>query len=109
MDTSTDNLEPQPFLPRFGLAWFFVVAIVVAIAMFVIRAAEQGQALAAAMTFTVLFVIAASAFSAVAFLIAFAFGAMERAAQGEKVEPSSPFIDGSLPEQIVPPKPPTET
>ncbi len=109
MTKSTDKLEPQPLLPRFGTLWFFVVAIIVALAMFVIRAAEQGQALAAAMAFTVLFLAVTALFSGAAFLVAFLVGAMERAAQGEQTKTSSPFIDGSLPEQLIPPKPPSET
>ncbi|MEZ6133353.1 MAG: hypothetical protein R3C53_00445 [Pirellulaceae bacterium] len=40
--------EPQPLLPRIGMIWFFIVALIVAIALGVIRYAEQGGALATA-------------------------------------------------------------
>ena len=95
----------QPFLPRVGLVWFFVVATLVAIALGIVRAADQGQALAAAMVFVLLFLFTLSVFSGLSFLVAFLFGAMEEAVSGEREQTSSPFIDGSLPEQIIPPQP----
>ena len=99
------NAEHQPLLPRFGMAWFFVAILMVAIALFIVRAAEQGQSLAAAMVFTSLFFLVTAFISGSCFIVAFLFGAMERAIEGEQQEVGSPFIDGSLPDQIVPPKP----
>ncbi len=97
--------EKQPLLPRFRMIWFFVVAVIVALALFVVRAADQGDALAAASLLTIVFFSAVCLFSGGCFVVAFLFGSMEKAMEGEVQSPSSPFIDGSLPDQIVPPKP----
>lgn len=105
---SDEYTEPQPLLPRFGMVWFFILVLIVAIALFVIRAADQAQALSAAMVFTVLFAFATLALSGMSFLVAYLFGALEKAVEGEQQRTGSPFIDGSLPEQIIPPKPADE-
>ena len=95
----------QPLLPRIGMIWFFVAVLLVAIALFIVRAAEQGQALAAAMVFTVVFLLVAALISGASFFVAFLLGAMERALEGQRPKLGNPFSDGSPPEQIVPPKP----
>lgn len=106
MSTADPNASTtQPWFPRFRMIWFFVAVVLVAVALFVIRAADQGQALAAAAVLTVVFVTIVCACSAASFLVAFLFGAMEKALEAEERTPTSPFIDGSLPDQIVPPKP----
>ena len=98
-----ETIERQPFLPRVSLIWFFVVMTMAAIALFIIRAAEQGQALAAAITFTSLFAVLLCLLSGMCFTIAFFMGAMERAVAAKSERPASPFIDGRMPEQIIPP------
>ena len=103
------SMAEQPFLPRIGLIWFFIVATLTAIALGIVRAADQGQALAAAMGFAALFLMVLAMLSGGAFLVAFMFGAMERAVEGEQEQVANPFIDGSLPEQIIPPRPVDET
>ncbi len=87
------------------MIWFFIVVTLVAIALGVVRSAEQGQSLTAALVFTALFIGFFSLFSGTCFVIAFVFGVTEKAVAGSRDEPASPFIDGSLPEQIIPPKP----
>lgn len=99
-----DFEEHQPLLPRFSMLWFFIVAVLVAIALFVIRAADQGQALASAMVFTVIFLAVAAIASGLCFTIAFLLGSLERSVSGEEKQVSSPFSSGSMPEQIVPRK-----
>lgn len=101
----SDEIQPQPFLPRVGMVWFFIVASVVAVALGIIRAAEQGRAFQAALVFTGLFIALFGLFSVISFLIAFFIGAVERAVVGKIDTPASPFSDGSLPPQIIPPKP----
>ena len=100
-----DDPKPQPFLPRIGMIWFFIAVTIVAIALGVVRAAEQGRSLAAAMVFTVIFVGLCAMLSAACFLTAFLLGALEKAIVGPQESPANPFSDGSLPEQIVPPNP----
>ncbi len=100
----SDEPQSQPFLPRVGMIWFFIVASVVAVALGVIRAAEQGRALQAACLLTSLFIALFAIFSVICFLIAYFMGAAERAVVGRVDTPASPFSDGSLPPQIVPPK-----
>lgn len=97
------NLESQPFLPRVGMIWFFVIVTLVAVALGVVRSAEQGQSLAAAMVFLTIFVATFALLSGICFVVAFLFGAMEKAVAGEKERLASPFISGQMPEQIIPP------
>jgi uncharacterized membrane protein YhaH (DUF805 family) len=99
-----DFKDQQPLLPRFGMLWFFIAAVVVAIALFVIRAADQGQSMAAAMVFTVLFLAIAAIASGLCFTIAFLLGSLERSVSGEDHQVSSPFSSGAMPEQLVPPQ-----
>lgn len=101
----SDAALAQPLLPRVSMAWFFVTVAIVAIALGVVRTAEQGRALQAALVFVTLFFFVTAILSASCFLIAFLFGAMERAVAPKQELPASPFSDGSLPPQIVPPRP----
>ncbi len=99
-----EETTAQPFFPRIRMVWFFIAATVVALALGVIRAADQGQALAAALVFTGIFLILMMLFSALCFLTAYLLGSMEKNF-GDVQQPSSPFAEGRLPEQILPPKP----
>ncbi|MFN3191685.1 MAG: hypothetical protein ACE361_14335 [Aureliella sp.] len=100
-----DSDLQQPLLPRFGMLWFFVAVVLVAIALFIVRAADQGQALAATIVFTVCFLCIMAFVSGMCFVVAFLFGAVERAVEGEQNKVESPFIDGKLPKQQVRPLP----
>lgn len=94
----------QPFLPRVRMIWLFVAITVVAIALGVVRAADQGQALAAALVFTGVFLFLFAMFSAISFIASYLFGFVEKNF-GEATETASPFVDGRLPEQMMPPSP----
>ncbi len=87
------------------MVWFFIVASLVAVALGIIRAAEQGRAFQAALVLTSVFLALFGLFSVICFLMAYFLGAVERAVVGKSDTPASPFSDGSLPPQIVPPKP----
>lgn len=100
-----NDVEPQPFLPRVGILWFFVLMTLVAVAMGIVRAAEQGWSLLAALICLVIFVFVFALISCFSFVVAFLFGAMEKAMADDNQETASPFIDGSMPEQIIPPQP----
>ncbi len=95
---------PQPFLPRVRMIWLFVAITVVAIALGIIQAADQGQAFAAALVFTCVFIFLFALFSGTSFLISYLFGFVEKN-MGEATMTSSPFADGRLPEQMIPPTP----
>ena len=95
---------PQPFLPRVRMIWLFVAITVVAIALGIIRAADQGQALAAALVFTCVFLCLFAMFSGASFLVSYVFGFVEKNL-GESTLTSSPFVDGRLPDQLIPPTP----
>ncbi len=99
----SESVEPQPFLPRVRMIWFFVVVSVVAAALAIIRMAEQWQTLVAALLFIAVFLGLLAMFSGACFVVAFLLGAMERAVAGQQEQPVNPFSDGSLPEQIIPP------
>lgn len=101
---SFDEDLPQPFLPRVKMIWLFVAITVVAIALGIIQSADQGQAFAAALVFTCVFVILFAVFSGMSFLVSFLFGSVEKNL-GESTLTSSPFADGRLPEQVIPPNP----
>ena len=97
--------EKQPFLPRFGMIWFFIVVTLVAIAIGIIQAADQGRAMAAALVFSGVFVLCMILFSSTCFLVAYAFGGIEKAVVQEDLKPKSPFAHDTIPEQIIPPRP----
>ncbi len=99
--TLEDDIS-QPFLPRVRMIWLFVAITVVAIALGVIRAADQGQALAAALVFTGVFLFLFAAFSGLSFMFSYFFGFVEKNF-GESTVTSSPFAEGRLPDQILPP------
>lgn len=101
-----DNPEKisQPFLPRIGMIWFFISVTMVALALGIIRAAEQGRALAAAMVVGFVFAVMVALVSGMCFLIAFMFGATEKRLAPSKPEVASPFADNTLPDQIIPPR-----
>lgn len=100
-----DEVQSQPFLPRVGMIWFFIVVTIVAVAMGVVRAAEQGRSLAAAMMLTLIFMAICACISSMCFLAAYVLGAIEKALADQPELPANPFSDGSLPEQIIPPNP----
>ncbi len=101
MDTEQ---ERQPFLPRVGMIWFFVVAGLVAVALGVIRYAEQGQALAAGLVFCALFLGLFFAIAGGVFTIAYLFGVTEKAIAEAHQTPANPFSDGSPSQQLLPPR-----
>lgn len=86
------------------MIWFFVIAALVAVALGVTRMAEQGQALAAGLVFAVLFLAIFFGFAAIAFSVAYFFGATERAMADSHATPASPFSDGTPPPQLIPPR-----
>jgi len=96
--------ERQPFLPRVRMIWFFVIAALVAVALGVTRMAEQGQALAAGLVFAVLFLATFFGLAALAFAVAYFFGATERAMADAQATPANPFSDGTPPPQLIPPR-----
>jgi hypothetical protein len=99
-----EEATPQPFFPRVRMIWFFIAATAVALAMGLIKAADQGQALAAALVFTAIFIALVFLFSAVCFFTAYMLGSMEKNLSDSRTV-SSPFADGRMPEQILPPNP----
>jgi hypothetical protein len=99
---SFEEEVPQPFLPRVRMIWLFVAITVVAIALGIIQAADQGQALAAGLVFSGLFVFLFAFCSGTSFLVSYMFGFVEKNF-GESTVTSSPFADGRLPEQVIPP------
>ncbi|MCA9193250.1 MAG: hypothetical protein KDB03_15875 [Planctomycetales bacterium] len=93
----------QPLLPQFRLYWFFVVVPIVAGVIWIIRIADQGQALAMAVTLTSVFLGFFALLSMGIFAIAYVLGTTEAYFVEDVQLPSSPFIDGRLPDQIIPP------
>lgn len=100
----SDDASPQPILPRISMLWFFVVAGLVAVVLAIVRAAEQGRELQAAVVFTGVFVLLFGLLSALSFLVAYLLGSVERAVAGKSETPASPFSDGTPPPQIIPPQ-----
>lgn len=97
--------EKQPFLPRFGMIWFFIIVTLVAIAIGVIQAADQGRSMAAAIVFSGVFILTILLSSAACFFVAYVFGAIEKTVVQEDRKTKSPFAHDTLPEQIIPPRP----
>lgn len=90
---------PQPFMPQFGNIWYFIVATLVAIALGIVRSAEQGQAMAAAMVLIGVFVVAYGCVAALSFIVSFSLGAVETAIDDES-SPASPFAKDALPDKV---------
>ena len=99
-----DETTSQPFLPRVRMMWFFIVVSVVAVALTFIRATDQQAVFRTSIMFTGIFVAVVGALFAVCFAVAYAMGSLERAIVGKEELPRSPFSDGSLPPQIIPPQ-----
>lgn len=95
---------PQPFLPRVRMVWFFVVVTIVALALGIVQAADQGQAFAAATVAMVGFVFIFGLFSAICFAFTYGFGFLEKNLVSSQ-STGNPFADGQLPEQVIPPGP----
>ena len=100
-----DLVEPQPLLPRFPMIWFFSLVVLVAIALFIVRSAEQGDAFAKALIGIVVFLAAVCIFSSLSFLFAFLFGALGKAIEGSDRQLGNPFVDETMPDQLVQPRP----
>lgn len=98
------NSDEQPLLPRISMGWFFIVVALVAVALILVRFADQGQALATAIIACLIFVILFLFFSAACFAIAYLLGATDQAVAESNPNPENPFSDAGLPEQIIPPK-----
>ena len=98
-------VESQPLLPRFPMIWFFILAVLVAIALFIVRSAEQGDALAKALVGIAVFLGTVCVLSSLSFLFAFFFGALGKAIEGDDRQLGNPFIDESMPDQLVQPRP----
>lgn len=99
-----DETPSQPFLPRVRMVWFFVLVTVVAITITTIRATGQEAVFRTALIFTGLFALLVGVFFGICFLVAYSMGSLERAIVGKEQRPTSPFSDGSLPPQIIPPQ-----
>ncbi|MEO8272248.1 MAG: hypothetical protein ABI557_21235 [Aureliella sp.] len=99
-----DETPPQPFLPRVRMIWFFVVVTVVAVTLTTIRVSNQEAVFRTALIFTGLFMLLVGVLFGICFLVAYCMGSLERAIVGKDQQPTSPFSDGSLPPQIIPPK-----
>lgn len=98
-----DEQPVQPLLPQVRMVWFFVAVTAVALVLAAMRTLGQGAALMAAAMTVGLFVVMLAMMFAGCFLLAYFLGVTERAIVGRNELPASPFSDGSLPEQILPP------
>ena len=97
--------EEQPLLPRIKMVWFFVIVTLLAVALGIVRATEQWRALVETLVVITVFALVFCVLSGSCFFVAYLFGAMERAfAGGDAEKPSNPFIDGTPPAQILPPR-----
>ncbi len=99
-----DETPSQPFLPRVRMVWFFVVVTLVAIALATLRASDQEATFRMALIFTGLFVLLVGGLFGTCFLVAYFMGSLERAIVGREERATSPFSDGALPPQIIPPE-----
>ncbi len=98
-----DAPPAQPWLPQVRMVWFFIVVTAVALVIAAVRSVDQGAALTAAFLATGLFVALLALMFSACFLLAYFLGVTERAVVGQSETPASPFSDGNLPPQIVPP------
>ena len=104
MAQEQQELERSTFLPRISMFWFFVAILMAAIALWIIRNANQGFAMAAAIIFCLLIVLVFFSISTLLFGIATVFGSTKHALDEINQETESPFSHDHLPDQIVPPR-----
>ncbi len=104
-----ETTEPQPWFPKIRLLWLFALISFAALLMFLVRSADQRGELVFALIYSVIFVVVffafLSLFYGMSFLVAYSLGKFERKLSDSTVVVSSPFADGQLPDQIVPPRP----
>ncbi len=98
-----DTPPAQPLLPQVRMVWFFIIVTAVALVIAAIRTVDQGAALTAAILAMGLFSVLLALMFAACFLLAYFLGVTERAVVGQAEMPTSPFSNGNLPPQIVPP------
>lgn len=101
MNYHSENSEPdsQPLLPQTRTIWFFIVATIVALALGVVRSAEQGGAIAAAIVVGGAFIAMFCLFSIIFFAVSYTLGATEKAVWQERTT-SSPFAADSMPDKV---------
>ncbi len=100
---ATQPILKSRMLPRISLGFFFALTTLGALVAAIARAADQGAALAIAALSSLAFVVTCFAFLAILFficrLIAYVKG--DSISQTSK---GSPFAEGQLPPQILPPR-----
>ncbi|MCC6508852.1 MAG: hypothetical protein IT423_07080 [Pirellulaceae bacterium] len=93
----------QPFLPRTRLIWSFVAVTAAAVLIMLVRWADQGVALIAALVAIAAWVAGLFAMFSLLFLITYFLGVLENLLAPPENEVLSPFAQDRLPEQIVAP------
>lgn len=102
----TPSVEPvlkSRFLPRVSFRLLFALTTMAAIVAAVARAAGQGGALAVAAIVSIGFLLGVFALFATLFLISFSISSLWYRGDADALE-GSPFADGQLPPQILPPR-----
>lgn len=104
----TPSVEPvvrSRLLPRISSRWLFLLTTLAAVIAAVARAAGEGGALAYAFTAVVIFLLVCFTAFVVLFCFARLISFLWYDAPPETLD-GSPFADGQLPPQILPPRDP---
>jgi hypothetical protein len=102
----TPSVEPvveSRLLPRISSRLLFALTTLAAIIAAVARAAGNGGALAYAVMVSLIFVVACFSIFLLLFLISWAISSLWYEGESDTLE-GSPFAEGQLPPQILPPR-----
>ena len=105
---STPSVEPllkSRLLPRFSFRFLFALTLCVALLAVTFQAAYAGYAVAISVLAFIGFLVAFFAACVLVFLLLWCLLGLRRI-DGEADSPGSPFSDGQLPPQILPPSNP---
>jgi hypothetical protein len=102
-NSSGQELGRQPLLPQMRLIWSFVAVTASAVLITLVRFADQGAAMVAALISVLIWLAVLFGAFSVLFAITYALGLLEALVVPPEQPVLSPFANDRLPDQIVAP------
>lgn len=103
MTSMNEPLAKQPLLPRVSMRWYFILVMGVAGFLTWLMQSEYQQSLVATIVLSSIAALFFLVTSAVCFLLAFSWGAMEKLSRRPEKQLQSPFAHETMPPQVIPP------
>lgn len=98
-----DESKSQPLLPQISMRWYFVIVVVVGSLLAWVLTSDYQKTLSAILLFLGLASSCFLVLSSILFLLAYAFGSVEKIFLGAEEKTQSPFAHEAMPPQIIPP------